>query len=61
MDTDGTTTPSYYKIRVPKKELRDLHRKVLEVVHIKLRCATLNCNDGYYLPELYLALLREDI
>ena len=44
-----------YKIRVLDKEPRDLHRKVLEAGHIKLR-ATLNHNYGYYLP-----LLREDI
>ena len=49
------------KIKVLDKEPRDLHRKVLDAVHIKLMGATLNHNDGYFLPELYLPLLREDI
>ena len=49
------------KIKVLENELRDLHRKVIEVVHIKLRGATLNRNDKYDLQELYMPLLREDI
>ena len=48
------------KMKVLDKEPTDLHRKVLEVVHIKLRVAILNCNAGYILLELYLPLLRED-
>ena len=40
------------KIKSLDKELRDLHRKMLEAVHIKLRGATLNCNDGYFLRPL---------
>ena len=49
------------KIKVQDKEPIDLYRKVLEPVHIKLRGATLNRNNGYYLLELYLPLLREGI
>ena len=48
------------KIKVLNKEPRDLHRKVLETVHIKLMRATLKHNGGYLLPELYLSLLRDD-
>ena len=44
------------KIKVLDKEPRDLHRKVLEAVNIKLRGPTLNL-----LSEMYLPLLREDI
>ena len=53
--------PIIDKIKILDKELRDLHRKVLEAVHIKLRWATLSHNDGYNLPELYLTLLTENI
>ena len=53
--------PIIDKIIVLDKELRDLYRKVLEAVHIKLRGATLNRNNGYDMPELYLPLLLEDI
>ena len=53
--------PIIHKIKVLDKELSDLHWKVLEAVHIKLRRAALNWNSVYYLLELYLPLLREDI
>ena len=52
--------PIMDKINVLDKQLRYLHRKVLEVVHIKLRGVTLNHNYGHFLLELYLPLLRED-
>ena len=45
--------PIMDKIKVLDKEPRDLHGKVLEAVHIKLR--------GAILLELYLPLLRADI
>ena len=48
------------KIKVQDKEARDLHRKVLEALHIMLRGTTLNCSDVYLLPDLYLPLLGED-
>ena len=38
-----------------------MHRKVLEVVRIKLRRAALKRKDGFILLELYLLLLRKDI
>ena len=52
--------PIIDKIMVLDKDPRDLHRKVLEKVHMKLRGATLKINDGYDLLVLYLPLLRED-
>ena len=51
--------PIIHNIKVLDKKQRYFHRKVLQVVHIKLRGAILNHNDRYYLPELYLLLLRE--
>ena len=49
------------RIKVLEKDLGELQRKVLEAVYIKLRGATLNRNNRYFLLELYLPLLREDI
>ena len=45
------------KIKVLDKEPWDLYRKVCEAV--QLREATLNYNNEYLLPALYLPLLRE--
>ena len=42
-------------------DTRNLHIKVKEVIHIKLRGATLNRTGGYDLPDLYLPLVREEI
>ena len=41
-------------------EPRNLHRKVKEAIHIKLRVATLNRTVEYDLPYLYLLLLRDE-
>ena len=41
-------------------EPRNIHRKVKEAIHIKLRGATLNRTGGYDVPGLYLPLLREE-
>ena len=49
------------KMKVLDKEPRDLYRKVLDVVNVKLRGAALNRKGRYLLLELYLPLLREDI
>ena len=53
--------PTIDKLTAIEKEPRDLHRKVLKAVYIKVRGATLNCNDGYCMQKVYLPLLREDI
>ena len=52
--------PMIEGIRVIDSENRNLHRKVKEAIHIKLRGATLNRTGGYDLPDLYLPLLREE-
>ena len=41
-------------------EPRNMNRKVKEVIHIKLRGATLNRTDGYDLLDFYLPLLMEE-
>ena len=46
-----------YKITVLDRESRDLHRKVLKSIYVKLRGATLNYNDAYQLSDLYMPLL----
>ena len=43
ISTAIANNPIIDKINVLHKEPRDIDRKVLEVVHIKLRGATLNC------------------
>ena len=48
------------QITVLDRESRDSHRKVHESIHIKLRGVTLNCKDGYQLPDLYMPLLHEE-
>ena len=40
-------------VNVIDSEPRNMHRKVKESIHIKL-----NTTGGYYLPDLYLPLLR---
>ena len=52
--------PMIEGIRVIDSDNRNLHIKVKEAVHIKLRKATLNRMGGYDLPHLYLPLLREE-
>ena len=39
---------------------RNMHRKVKDVIHIKLRGATLNRTGRYDFPDLYLPLWREE-
>ena len=39
---------------------RDWHRNMLESIHIKLRGATVNCNDGYQLPDIYIWMLHKE-
>ena len=48
------------QITMLDREPRDLHRKVLESISIKLRGATLNRNDGYQLSDLYILLLHDE-
>ena len=48
------------QITVVDQESRNSHRKVLKAIHIKLKRATLNHNDGYQLPDLYMLLLHEE-
>ena len=52
--------PLMDQITVLDREPRNSHRKALESIHIKLRGATLNHNDGYQLPDVYMPLLREE-
>ena len=54
------TPPLIEHIRIIEKEPRDLHRKVLEAINIKLKGAGLNRNDGIELPDVYLPLLKEE-
>ena len=53
------TSLEYCNIKVLERETRYSHRKVLEVIIIRLKGAELNRNDGTELPNLYLPLLRE--
>ena len=54
--------PLMDQITVVDQASKDSHRKVLKAIHvyIKICGATLNCNDGYQLPDLYMLLLREE-
>ena len=52
--------PMIEGVRVIDSDTRNLHRKVKEAIHIKLRGSTLNRMGGYDLPDLYLPLLREE-
>ena len=52
--------PISEKIKIIETEQRDRYRKVKESIHIKLRGASLNRNDGHHLPDLYLPLLRQE-
>ena len=52
--------PLSEKIKILDSEPRDRHRKVKEAIHIKLKGAKLNRNDGHHLPDLYLPLLRQE-
>ena len=54
------TKPILDTTKVLEREPRSLHRKVCEAIHIKTSGASLNRNDGYDLPDLYLPLLREE-
>ena len=54
------TPPLIDHIRIIEKEPRDLHRKVLEAINIKLKGARLNRTDGVELPDVYLPLLKEE-
>ena len=47
-------------VKVIDSEPRNMHGKVKEAIHIKLRGATLNRTGRYDLPDLYLPLLREE-
>ena len=44
-------------VSVIDSEPRNMHRKTMEAIQIKLRGATLNRTGGYDLPDLYLLLL----
>ena len=52
--------PMIEGVRVIDSDNRNLHRKVKEAIHIKFRVDTFNRKGGYYLPDLYLPLLREE-
>ena len=54
------TGPMMDKFKVLEREQRDTHRKVLEAIQIKIKGASMNRNEGYDLPDLYLPLLREE-
>ena len=56
----SATKPILETTKVLEREPRSLHRKVCEAIHIKTSGASLNRNDGYDLPDLYLPLLREE-
>ena len=47
-------------MKIIEKEPRDLHRKVLEAINIKVKGARHNRNDGVELPDTYLPLLKEE-
>ena len=47
-------------VSVKDSEPRNLHKKVKDAIHFKLRGATLNRPVGYDLPDLYLPLLKEE-
>ena len=53
-------TPLAKKIKVITKEPRDKQRKISEAIEIYLQKATLNRNNGHYLPDIYHPLLREE-
>ena len=50
--------PLMKHITVVYRESKDLHRKVLEAIHIKLRGATLNCNHGLYIMTYLCCFYR---
>ena len=56
----SATKPLIDSVKVIDREPRPLHRKICEAIHINTSGATLNRNDGYELPALYLPLLREE-
>ena len=61
MPADGSCSEDMLEnIRILEKETREPHRKILEAINIKLKGATLNCNEGTELPDVYLPLLREE-
>ena len=47
-------------IEVVDREPRRDRQKVTEVIHIRVRSADINQELGYYLPPIYIPLLRED-
>ena len=53
--------PMIEGVSVTDSDNRNLHRKVKEAIHIKLRGATLNRTGWYDLPDLYLPFLREEV
>ena len=52
--------PFIEHMKILEKESRDLHRKVLEAINIKVKGASLNRNEGVDLPDAYLPLLKEE-
>ena len=56
----GHKVPMIEGVSVIDSEYRNLHRKVKDAIHTKLRGATLNRTGGYDLPDPYLPLLRKE-
>ena len=56
----NASKPIIERAKVLERESRTLHRKVCEAIHIKTSGASLNRNEVYDLPDLYLPMLLEE-
>ena len=56
-----TKRPIMGKMQILDQEPRNTHRKIKEAIQIKLNQASLNRNEGWHIPDVYLPLLRRQV